>query len=296
MVALAPRHWLALGLSGLCSLALAADRPGPSSSPQTGMPHIISSEMLVDFQGEVSAWLHKVYQAVWVEQPEVVFNLLTFLLGFSSVTLVFVLMVRQYVFKARREDDRLRRKQRRPSISVRDSAFEKSSSAKRRGSTSRGRRDIPTAEPSGTEPHKPAPPAIPSQGSTRRSPSHRAKPKSHSSRTSTPQKQMTPASSTIMESDSPEEHIRSRIPGRPSPVPTKIAGDDGRVYEIDSIVDSRMVGDGEEFLVTWVGYPPTSSTWEPAPNLPRHLIQEFKEFSSSSRARRHVKPPPPDSD
>ncbi|KAF4717982.1 hypothetical protein FOZ62_023523 [Perkinsus olseni] len=71
MVTLAPRHWPALGLSGLCSLALAADRPGPSS-PQTGMPHIISSEMLVDFQGEVSAWLHKVYQAVWVEQPEVV--------------------------------------------------------------------------------------------------------------------------------------------------------------------------------------------------------------------------------
>ncbi|KAF4664369.1 hypothetical protein FOL47_005150 [Perkinsus chesapeaki] len=222
--------WAKLGFLGMVPAAAAADQPSKG-------PHLISSQMLQDFQTEVSVWLHKVYQAAWVEQPRVVFDLASFILGFSSVTLIFVLLLRQYVFNASKEAGRSPRKSKPSPISVRDSAYNKGSSAKRRGSTSRG-------------------------GAT----GHR------------------------------EHPAKDRIAGRPSPVPTKIAGDDGKVYEIDSIVDSRNNGEVEEFLVTWVGYPPTSSTWEPGQNLPMHLIDEFKEFSSSSRARRHVKPPPSDSE
>mmetsp|Transcript_19387 Transcript_19387/g.16210 ORF Transcript_19387/g.16210 Transcript_19387/m.16210 type:complete len:218 (-) Transcript_19387:77-730(-) len=216
----------------------------------------------------------------------------------ATVTLIFVLLLRQYVFNARKEAGRSPRKSKPSPISVRDSAYNKGSSAKRRGSTSRGgtrhREHSIKSRSAGTS--RPSTCAeSPTTSQPARSPGHRAKPKSHSSRTSTPQNQLTPRSS-VLNSDSPEDHIRSRIAGRPSPVPTKIAGDDGKVYEIDSIVDSRANGDIEEFLVTWVGHPPTSSTWEPGYNLPVHLIKEFKEFSSSSRARRHVKPPPSDSE
>ncbi|EER03668.1 hypothetical protein Pmar_PMAR022965 [Perkinsus marinus ATCC 50983] len=252
MAILVPRLWSSLAIPCLWTLALAADE---APAPQSRESHLINKKTLIDFGDEVSAWLHKVYQAVWVEQPVVVFNLLTFLLGLCSVTLLLVMMIRQFVFKAREEADRSQRK-RKPSIVVSDSAFEKSSSARRRGS--RDSRHIVKNKSDSTQ--KMESPAAASM----RSSSHRAKPKSHSSRTSTPQRPRSPQSS-IVGSDSAEEHIRSR----PSPVPTKISGDDGKVYEIDSIVDSRGADDEEEFLVTWVGYPPTASTWEPVENLPR---------------------------
>ena len=41
-------------------------------------------------------------------------------------------------------------------------------------------------------------------------------------------------------------------------------------YEVEEILDTRRKGRYTEYLVKWVGYPPSESTWEPRGQLMKH--------------------------
>ena len=52
---------------------------------------------------------------------------------------------------------------------------------------------------------------------------------------------------------------------------------DQRRYEIGDLVDAGIDPQGNElYRVRWSGYSPEEDTWEPAENLPRALIREYK--------------------
>ena len=52
---------------------------------------------------------------------------------------------------------------------------------------------------------------------------------------------------------------------------------DQRRYEIGGLVDAGIDPQGNElYRVRWAGYSPDEDTWEPAENLPRALIREYK--------------------
>ena len=56
----------------------------------------------------------------------------------------------------------------------------------------------------------------------------------------------------------------------------KIAHDQRR-YEIGGLVDAGVDPEGHElYKVRWAGYGPAEDTWEPAENLPRTLVREYK--------------------
>ncbi|KNZ80324.1 Testis-specific chromodomain protein Y 2, partial [Termitomyces sp. J132] len=54
-------------------------------------------------------------------------------------------------------------------------------------------------------------------------------------------------------------------PSRPPPVKVK----DKYHYEVDEILDSRVVRGQLQYLVRWKGYGPEDDTWEPQKNLNR---------------------------
>jgi hypothetical protein len=48
------------------------------------------------------------------------------------------------------------------------------------------------------------------------------------------------------------------------------------VYEVEKILDRRLVGKQEQYLIKWQGYKPTDNTWEPVKNLNcPELLQAF---------------------
>ncbi|KNZ80212.1 Testis-specific chromodomain protein Y 2, partial [Termitomyces sp. J132] len=49
------------------------------------------------------------------------------------------------------------------------------------------------------------------------------------------------------------------------PPPTKVK--DEYRYEVDQILDSRLVRRRPQYLVRWKGYGPEDDTWEPQKNL-----------------------------
>jgi hypothetical protein len=49
-----------------------------------------------------------------------------------------------------------------------------------------------------------------------------------------------------------------------------------REYEVEAILDRRLVGRREEFLIKWEGYEPTDNSWEPARNISRGLLEEYR--------------------
>ena len=50
-----------------------------------------------------------------------------------------------------------------------------------------------------------------------------------------------------------------------------------RRYEIEKLVGAGLGDDGQElYRVRWLGYPPSSDTWEPANHLPRELVRAYK--------------------
>jgi hypothetical protein len=48
------------------------------------------------------------------------------------------------------------------------------------------------------------------------------------------------------------------------------------VYEVETILDRRLVGRREEFLVKWEGYEPTDNSWEPTRNISNELLKEYR--------------------
>ena len=56
------------------------------------------------------------------------------------------------------------------------------------------------------------------------------------------------------------------LPGQVQPPPPPIVVDNQEIeYEVDEIVDSKVVGKTLKYLVSWVGY--SDLTWEPTANL-----------------------------
>ena len=50
-----------------------------------------------------------------------------------------------------------------------------------------------------------------------------------------------------------------------------------RQYEIEKLVGAGLDDEGRElYRVRWLGYPPSSDTWEPAEQLPRELVTAYK--------------------
>ena len=49
------------------------------------------------------------------------------------------------------------------------------------------------------------------------------------------------------------------------------------VYEVEEILDQRLAGKQEQYLIKWKGYEHTENTWEPAKNLScQELLEEFR--------------------
>lgn len=50
-----------------------------------------------------------------------------------------------------------------------------------------------------------------------------------------------------------------------------------KLYEVEEILDERLVENKREFLVKWKNYPPSKNSWEPVENLTRcqFLLQKF---------------------
>ena len=69
------------------------------------------------------------------------------------------------------------------------------------------------------------------------------------------------------------------IPGRTQEPPPPIIIDNNEEYEIENIIDSRLVRNKLEYLVHWNGYDISTRTWEPVSNLEnaQKAINEFHE-------------------
>jgi hypothetical protein len=58
---------------------------------------------------------------------------------------------------------------------------------------------------------------------------------------------------------------------------------DPDVYQVEKILDRKLVGRRELFLIKWEGYEHTDNTWEPARNINSEMLKEFQ--------RRHPRSP-----
>jgi hypothetical protein len=57
------------------------------------------------------------------------------------------------------------------------------------------------------------------------------------------------------------------IPGRTQPPPPPVEVEGQQEYEVEEILDSKIVRNKLRYLVSWVGYAPNDRTWEPAEHL-----------------------------
>ena len=51
-------------------------------------------------------------------------------------------------------------------------------------------------------------------------------------------------------------------------------------YEVDMILDKRIIHRKTQYLIKWTGYPLHDATWEPVENL-ANALEKLKEFESS---------------
>ena len=60
--------------------------------------------------------------------------------------------------------------------------------------------------------------------------------------------------------------------------------DDEEEYQVEKIIDSRMVRGRKEYLLKWKGYPDSENTWEPHSNLDcDDLIKTFEDNRKKKR-------------
>ena len=74
-----------------------------------------------------------------------------------------------------------------------------------------------------------------------------------------------------------EPWTSSSIPNRVVPPPPPVQLAEGPEYEVEAILDSKVIRNKLYYLVDWLGYTPEDRTWEPATNVTNasELIQEF---------------------
>jgi len=85
-----------------------------------------------------------------------------------------------------------------------------------------------------------------------------------------------------------EPVLENNIPGRIKNPPPPIILDNQEEYEIENIIDSRVVYNKQEYLVDWKGYNISDRTWEPKENLgnSQELIERFhKRYPDKPRIR-----------
>ena len=64
-----------------------------------------------------------------------------------------------------------------------------------------------------------------------------------------------------------EPYTSSSIPNRSIPPPPPVQLLDGPEYEVEAILDSKVMRNKLYYLADWSGYSPNDRTWEPAENL-----------------------------
>jgi hypothetical protein len=58
----------------------------------------------------------------------------------------------------------------------------------------------------------------------------------------------------------------------------------GKEYVVERLVDVGQDGKGRRlYRVRWLGYKPEEDTWEPAENLPQHVIRRFDQAATRQR-------------
>ena len=74
-----------------------------------------------------------------------------------------------------------------------------------------------------------------------------------------------------------ERFIESDIPGRIQPTPPPVIIKNQVEYEVEDILDSKILRKRLFYLIKWKGYPISDNSWEPAYHLlnSKELIQEF---------------------
>ena len=48
-------------------------------------------------------------------------------------------------------------------------------------------------------------------------------------------------------------------------------------YNVEEILDKKMLGRNFKYLIKWEGYPDEENSWEPRKNLPKEMVDEFEE-------------------
>jgi hypothetical protein len=81
----------------------------------------------------------------------------------------------------------------------------------------------------------------------------------------------------------------SGVPGpRGSVPPAPILLEDEEEWEVEMILDMRGGGHNVEYLVRWVGYPLSASTWEPLANLaPARVAPKSPKLTNSCQCSCH---------
>ena len=74
-----------------------------------------------------------------------------------------------------------------------------------------------------------------------------------------------------------EPWVPSSIPGRVVPPQPPLELVDGPEFEVEAILDSKIMRNKLYYLVDWLGYSPSDRTWEPVENLNNasELVAEF---------------------
>jgi len=68
--------------------------------------------------------------------------------------------------------------------------------------------------------------------------------------------------------------------GRSTPPPAMFVPETNQEeYEVDAILDKKIVRKKAQYLIKWVGYPLHDATWEPEENL-TNAQEKVKEFES----------------
>ena len=74
-----------------------------------------------------------------------------------------------------------------------------------------------------------------------------------------------------------EPYVPTLIPDRDIPPPPPVELAEGPEYQVEAILDSKIMRNKLYYLVDWLGYTPNDRTWEPAENVTNapELVQEF---------------------
>ena len=74
-----------------------------------------------------------------------------------------------------------------------------------------------------------------------------------------------------------DPYKESEIPGRTQPPPPPVVIEDQFEYEVEEILDSRLIRNRLFYLIKWKGYPASDNLWEPVAHLTncKNLIISF---------------------